>query len=189
MSDAAKPRNIPVMMVRSTLGGFPQPPMPVGYSTRLWRPGDDETWVRIERESDRFNEITRATFEREFGYDLAAMADRGLFLAESGGEDVGTATAWYGDEKVGRDWGRIHWVAIVPAHQGKGLAKPMLAAAMRRLAASHSKAYLWTSSARIPAIKVYLDFGFRPEMSVDKAEDGWREVRAKLKHPLLENAG
>jgi hypothetical protein len=39
----------------------------------------------------------------------------------------------------------------------------MMARAMTRLAQSHSGAVLGTSSGRLGAVKVYLDFGFRPE--------------------------
>ena len=178
-------KNVQITMVRDDLDGFPEPELHSGYTTRLWRPGDAATWVRVQRAAEKFFDITMETFEKEFGYDLAAMEHRCSFLVSPAGEDVGTVTAWYGSDEWGRDWGRIHWVAIASDHQGKGLAKPMMAVAMRRLAGLHSKAYLDTSSGRTAAIKVYLDFGFRPWMERENAAEGWREVAEHLEHPGL----
>ena len=45
------------------------------------------------------------------------------------------------------------------------------------------------ASARIPAIKVYLDFGFKPNMQTKDAAEAWAEVKGKLEHPLLEGVG
>ena len=36
------------------------------------------------------------------------------------------------------------------------------------------------------AIKVYLDFGFTPDMSHENSTEAWTEVASVLEHPLLE---
>jgi len=183
-------KSIFLSMIRDDLRGFPEPELPAGYSARLWHPGDEEAWISVQRASDTLSEITRRTIEENFGRDLTPMETRSFFLVAPDGADVGSITAWHGggerDGDWGREWGRIHWVAIVPLHQGRGLAKPMMAVAMRCLAESHEKAYLTTSSGRLPALKVYLDFGFRPNMSEKRAAEGWREVKGELHHPALE---
>ena len=182
-------KNISVNMYREDLAGFPEPPMPEGYSTRLWGPGDEKTWVRVQAASEKFHKMTMESFEREFGKGRPALGDRQFFLVSPGGEDVGTITAWCAGPQWGPNWGLIHWVAIVPDHQGKKLAKPMMAVAMRKLRELHASACLNTSSARIPAIKVYLDFGFKPNMQTKDAAEAWAEVKGKLEHPLLEGVG
>ena len=73
-------------------------------------------------------------------------------------------------------------------HQGKGIGKAIMTRAMQWLAEEYDTAYLSTSSGRIAAIKVYLDFGFLPDMEREESEEGWTEVREHLKHPALGNA-
>ena len=62
----------------------------------------------------------------------------------------------------------------------------MLTVIMRRLAEDHPCAVLGTSSRRLPALKCYLDFGFVPDMTEERAIEGWSQVRSVLKHPTLE---
>ena len=91
------------------------------------------------------------------------------------------------------DWGRIHWVCIVPQHQRKGLCRPMMTAAMNRLKAlGHERAILGTQTPRLVAIKVYLDFGFVPDLGDDapgaaggESRRAWRLVKQELSHPGL----
>jgi GNAT superfamily N-acetyltransferase len=76
-------------------------------------------------------------------------------------------------------------VAVRPAFQGRGLGRAALSHALNRLARWHERAYLDTSTARLPAIKMYLDFGFVPDLGPPGARDAWRAVRAALPHPAL----
>ncbi len=179
-------KNISVNMFRDDVLEFPEPPMPDGYSTRMYRPGDGETWVKVQAAAEPYHEMTMAAFQREFGRDLKSLEERQFYLVSPDGEDIGTITAWNAGANWGPRWGLIHWVAIVPDHQGKGLAKPMMAVAMNRLREIYPAACLNTSSGRIGAIKVYLDFGFKPNTEIDQAAEGWAEVKEQLQHPLLE---
>jgi GNAT superfamily N-acetyltransferase len=104
------------------------------------------------------------------------------------GSDAGTITAWYDDNFQGRRWGRIHWVCIVPQHQRKGLCRPMMTAAMNHIKAlGHERAVLGTQTPRLAAIKVYLDFGFVPDVGDDEARRAWRLVKQELPHSGLAN--
>ncbi|MCG3198624.1 MAG: Mycothiol acetyltransferase [bacterium] len=172
--------NIEVFMARPDLSGLPKHELPAGYSIRVYQPGDEAAWVRIHELADRYNKVTLETFESEFGYDLDSFRSRGFFLIGPNGETVGTASAWYDNEFEGETWGRVHWVAIRPEHQGKGLSKPLLARVLHRLAEDHSKCYLVTSSARIPAISLYLRFGFRPLMRTQTCSLAWDSVKGKI---------
>ena len=171
-----------LVLVRESLDNIPQHPLPPGYRMRTYRRGDRRTWVSIERASEPFGRITRKTFDASFGEDLGAMPRRCLFLLAAGGEEVGTITAWYDRNYRGRRWGRIHWVAIIPAHRGRGLSKCMMTVAMDRLRAlGHRRVVLGTHTPRIAAIKTYLDFGFQPEITTPEAERAWRLVRRHLR--------
>jgi len=176
--------NITVNMIRPTLDDLPVCPIPAGFSLRTYLPGDEAAWVAIHLEADRWNRVTLNTFQKEFGVDPAPLTARQFYLCDAADQPIGTATGWANDNYRGAAWGRIHWVALLPAYHGRGLAKPLLAAAcwrMREL--GHDKAYLVTSTARIPALNLYRSFGFEPEIRSAEDEAAWAAVRSYLKNP------
>jgi GNAT superfamily N-acetyltransferase len=177
------PQNLELTMVREHLNELPDYQLPAGYSIRAYQPGDEPTWVQIQALADQYNEITAALFTREFGRDPHKLAARQLYLCDPAGNAVGTATAWSGRLLSDQPVGRIHWVAVVPEQQGQGLAKPLMAATCRRLQAlGHERAYLTTSTARVPAINLYLRFGFQPLLGSGEAIQAWRAVQPRLKY-------
>jgi ribosomal protein S18 acetylase RimI-like enzyme len=73
---------------------------------------------------------------------------------------VGTVTAWEGSFE-GERMGRVHWLAVVPEEQGKGLGALLLSVACERLRLlGFERAYLVTSPLRTAAIRLYKRFGF-----------------------------
>lgn len=180
---------IQVTMLRENFANVPQFPLPAGYSLRLYKPGDKATWLRIWQAAEaktRLSTINAEMFDKSFGSDLAGMEKRCLFLVDAKGRDIGTTTAWYDRNYHHKAWGRVHWVAILPEFQGKGLAKPMLTAAMNRLKTlGHRRAILGTQAPRLVAIKVYLDVGFVPDMTAKDAQRAWDMIRDALPHPAL----
>ncbi len=179
--------HIPLVMVRDDLTDLPSHPPPAGYRLRYFRRGEERVWVEIQLSIGSFGALEKGLeyFEKEFGADLAGMEERCLFLETDAGEVVGTTTAWYNPSFRGRNYGRIHWVAIRPEHQGKKLAKPLLAAALARLAELHDRAYLTTQTTSARAIRMYLDFGFEPFLASDRDAAGWRLLASVLQHPAL----
>lgn len=173
--------NVNVYMVCPTLAAWPAYPLPAPYSLRWYQPGDDATWFAVQRASEKFATINDTLHAREFGTDPAPLAQRQAFLLDGDGVPIGTASAWWDAQWQGLAWGRIHWVAIVPAYQGRGLAKPLLAAVMARMAGlGHERAYLVTSTGRLPALRLYLQFGFRPWLATPPDHAAWDPVRPLL---------
>jgi GNAT superfamily N-acetyltransferase len=161
-----------VRMVRHHLEKLPSFALPPSFSTRWFRKGDEETWYRLQTETEKHIPISRDLFQKEFGADAEELGKRMCFLLDESGREIGTASAWYDNAYQGEPYGRIHWVAITPAMQGKGLSKSLLSAACLRLKdLGHGKAYLVTDTRRIAAIHVYLQFGFEPV--IDNEQD-WR---------------
>ena len=171
-----------VTMAREGLGGLPAYALPAPFSFRWYRPGDERLWLEIQASADEHNDITPGLFEGQFGGDAEALAARQCFLIDGEGRAVGTATAWFDRVYEGREWGRVHWVALVPRMQGRGLAKPLLAAVCGRLRElGHERAYLTTAPERIPAIGLYLKFGFAPVLKTESDAAVWREVQKRLR--------
>lgn len=181
--------DLDVHMIRPTLDDLPVWPLPTGYTVRAYRAGDIETWVALHRDAEPYFVVSREHFLASFGARLDVLFDRMFFVQCAAGEDVGAITAWWQDDWQGRGaWGQIHWVVVARAHQRRGLAKPMTALALRRLARDHTRAMLSTNLRRRWALKSYLDCGFMPDPA-ERAQpgvvDGWRAVQETLQHPLL----
>ena len=177
--------NLPIMMVRQDLDDIPLYPLPAPYTFREYKSGDETLWRQIQTAADHYNEITSELFGREFGADQSRLAERQLYLCEAEGQPVGTSTAWVDEHFQDPAYGRIHWVAILPAWQGQGLAKPLLSLTCQRLKAlGHQRVYLTTESARIPALNLYLKFGFKPFITNSTEEQLWQELARQLKEPL-----
>jgi len=157
---------------------LPEFALPRGFSLRRYQPGDEAQWIRIHLAADRFNQITPKLFREQFGADKQLLSPRQCYLLAPTSEVIGTGTAWFNDNFEGGRWGRVHWMAIAPEFQGRGLGKALLSAVCHRLRdLGHERAYLTTSTARVPAIKMYLQFGFEPFIKNDRDKQAWRDFQ------------
>ena len=182
-------------MVRVSLKEIPQHDLPKDYHFRAYRHGDEEVWVHLQRAAERIiplEDLTLDLFENQFGKHREALCDRMFFVETGDGINAASITAWW---RTGRqienddDTGLIHWVVVHPDHQGRGLSKAMMTRALKRLSKSHGSASLYTSSHRLRAVKVYLDFGFEPERTSlieEKILTAWRNVQSALEHSVLD---
>ncbi|MEZ4869796.1 MAG: GNAT family N-acetyltransferase [Caldilineaceae bacterium] len=180
--------NYNVSMVRATLDGLPHYTLPAPYTLRWYQPGDEKYWVAIHVAADPYHTFTDETFIREFGAEQALLPARQAYLCNAAGTPVGTTTAWFYTDEENEAYGLVHWVAVDPAQQGRGLSKPLLAFACRRLQElGYPRAYLNTSTGRLPAIGLYLKFGFVPKMRRDREYTlhAWRQVNERLAHPAV----
>jgi len=175
-----------VHMVRPTLDAIPQFPFPEGFHARTMRPDEAGLWRDIWRDAEPYFPISETLFENQFGYDPQATRWRCYFVVNERDIAVGTISAWYNQDFKGGVWGQIHWVALRPAYWGKGLAQPMLSHALTKMAQWHDRAFLGTQTKRLNAIKLYLNFGFVPDLEEPGAVAAWRTVAAELTHPALE---
>ncbi len=173
-------KNLYVIMRRETLANLPDYPLPPGFQVRHYAEGDEQEWVRIESAAER-DPITLELFRKEFGNDPVLLAERQLFLLNPQGMAIGTATAWFDDNYQGHPFGRFHWLAIHPDWQGRGLSSPLVARTCGQLRAlGHDQAYLVTSTGRLQAIRLYLKFGFVPEIRGLEEEQIWAQVYEQL---------
>ena len=175
---------IDIGMIRGNLDNIPNYTLPAGYSIRWYQPGYEKHWQAIQSLADVYIRVTPDLFEEQFGTDTQLLSERQCFLYDSKENVIGTASAWL-DNLGDKSPGRIHWVAIIPQHQGNGLAKPLLTAICRRLKElGHGKTYLTTQSVRIPAINLYAKFGFAPVIDSERDREIWEKLQKHIKYPL-----
>ena len=62
----------------------------------------------------------------------------------------------------------------------------MLAYALQKLSRWHERALL-VQSKRLPAITLYLDFGFLPDLQNPDVVEDWRLLRTQLNHSVLDS--
>jgi GNAT superfamily N-acetyltransferase len=173
-----------VWMTHPDLGAIAPLPLPAGFRLRFYSEGDLDVWLRIQAR-DPFFVPTAETFAASMPGDTALLASRVMFLADPVGEDIGTVTAWSNDRLTGREIGQIHWVALVPAARGQGLAKPMVGAACALLyQRGYREACLETNTRRIPALNLYLALGFEPFVRSEAERQAWRRVASRLRSPV-----
>jgi ribosomal protein S18 acetylase RimI-like enzyme len=166
-----------VIMTRQHLDGIPIFPPPEGYSLRWYAPEETDKvgqecphsatgrnkdhWVRIHQLAEPSLRIVPELFDRLFGGNEQLLVRRQVFLVHEDGLAVGTATAWFDPDFAGMEFGRIHWVAVLPEFQRRGLAKVLMSASCNRLRElGYKRAYLVTWSDRPWAIRLYEQFGF-----------------------------
>ncbi|HVM49017.1 MAG TPA: GNAT family N-acetyltransferase [Candidatus Acidoferrum sp.] len=163
-----------ILMWRENLEDVPEFGVPAGFGLRWHCPGDEAAWLRIDRLANPGDGTPPDLFDRVFGADLGLLARRQCYLLDGHGEPVGTATAWFDDDFEGARVGRIHYVAVVPEYQGRGLSRPLMTAVCGRLRElGHCCAYLATATHRIRAINLYRRFGFKPLIRNEAEADAW----------------
>lgn len=157
---AVRNKSTRIVMIRWHMDALPEIDFPQGYSIRPMGPDDVSLWTDIQRDAEEFLDIGDDLFRREFGDDPATWGRRCFIITDPRGLGVGTISAWYDRDFKGAEWGRIHWVAVRPSAQRKGLGQAALAYAMRVAAQWHDKCYLVTATERRAAVALYDKFGF-----------------------------
>jgi GNAT superfamily N-acetyltransferase len=178
---------VTIKMARDNLGAIPQHCLAAPYHFRWYQgPRDVDVWLAIQHDADKLQHVTLDAFRYWYGHDEGQFKERICFLCDGDGREIGTASAWYDDGYRGRRYGRVHWVAIVPSMQGRGLSKPLITTVMNRFVAlGHDRAYLTTEDRRIAAVRLYLSFGFLPDIADDQERSAWETIRRSVPSLVL----
>ena len=184
-------RYVELEFLRDTLLDIPQYELPDGYRFVFYKPGDRDTWIEIEKSAKEFSSYEQGleSWNRYYLGKEDSLSERMIFIENAAGEKVATATAYYdiyGNDKTGAGW--LHWVAVRRDHQGRGLARPLIAYTLGLMPGlGYDHAMLSSQTNTWLACKIYLDFGFRPHYdSVRHNLLGWRILKALTDHPALE---
>lgn len=178
------------LLLERDLEQIPRIELPEGYWFVFYKQGDRDTWIDIEKSAKEFISYEQglASWNKYYENRQEELPVRMVFIENSVGEKVATATAFYdiyGRDKSGDGW--LHWVAVRREYQGKGLSKPLIAYVlnvMRKL--GYKQVKIPTQTTTWLACKIYLDFGFMPlPENVVNSRNGWRIIKALTNHPSL----
>ena len=153
-----------ILMTRRDLSGLPEPLLPDGYTVRTYQEGDEASWARIITAAFPEFHWDEAKFKAEFASQPQFRPEI-LFLAvhQATSEAVGTAMAWT-EKPSERLAGCVHWVAVDPAHQGRGVGRLLTLRVLHRMKLDGLvRAYLHTEPYRTGAIAMYESLGFRQD--------------------------
>ena len=152
---------------------------PDGFYMRSYKKGDELGWCRCMINGDLgVNEIKEEVFIEKMLQDKTVNPDNIFFLISSTNEIAGSVTYQYTNDKT---IGYIHMVGIDPRYQGKKLALPMhLYVIEKMLEDGVKQMFLMTDDWRLPAIKVYLNAGFKPVYHQPDMEERWNHIKQYL---------
>ncbi len=175
-------KNTSVGMTRLNFDNIPTVELSKPYTLRTYQPGDEKAWLAIHVQADPFNTFNEESFVKGFGRDEQLWRENQFYVCDENNQPIGTATAW----SVQKDehptpQGLVHWVALSPHAQGKDLSKPLMSAVCHRLRdRGFERAYLSTSSGRLPAVALYLAFGFMPYIRKPEERATWTHIKKQL---------
>lgn len=174
-------KRIRLTMVNENLRNCPIAPLPPGFRFRYFTDDDEEAWIKILTQAGEFPTVAMAQerFQNEFSSSFQRLQERAFFVETEQGKPVGTAMGWYNPAFRDGNYGRLHWVAIMPPYQGKGLARPLVTKALQIMKKEHTKAYLTTRPRSYKGIRLYLDYGFKPVRQTADCQEGW-DLVAKI---------
>jgi predicted dehydrogenase/GNAT superfamily N-acetyltransferase len=152
--------------------------LPSGYRLRQFVPADAKAYKNLMRRAsftDWSDKMTQFVESR-------TLQDGFFLICDRRDKPVATALANHAPTDWAPQGAEVGWVAVDPAHRGKGLGYMVSAAALKRnLSAGYKNIYLLTDDFRTPALKTYLKMGFEPIYFSDQIKKRWSKLLPKLK--------
>lgn len=156
-----------LVAVRGRLAEVPECPVPRGFFVRQLDPTDPDDvsrWLTVHNAA--FGRTwTPENFRLGMLENPVVIVDR-TYLAERGGEAVGTASA--GRFRGRTDTGVGHYLAVHPSYRGRGLAMALCGMRYRALAEAgleHGESQ--THAHRIGSLRIHFNCGFMPKVGID----------------------
>jgi mycothiol synthase len=158
----------------------PLPRLPPGHELRV-ATADDADGIAAIMASAFGPDWTVDRVRREL---LDAEDVETTFVITSGGVPVATASLRLLPDRYPGS-GYVHWVGVHAEHRGKRLGRAVSLAVLRRCRDLGCRdAVLETDPPRLPAIRTYLNLGFRPEHVVPEHEAVWQDILGALAPPV-----
>lgn len=103
------------------------------------------------------------------------MCERMLFIVDDRDNVIGTGCVW-GGKMFGKELQRLHWIAVSPKHQGKGIAKALVSKLFDLYNELGYSGYIYLTSQTwsYKALNIYMRFGFKPYLG--EKPQNWNSV-------------
>jgi GNAT superfamily N-acetyltransferase len=127
--------------------------LPDGYSYRLCRNDELESWKNVVAEA-QFVDYVTDYYNKVYVKHGDEFYRRCLFICESEDKPVASCIIW-------RSYGLINtvgWLRVLPEYEGNGLGRALLSKILKDV---QFPVYLHTQPTSLRAIKLYSDFGFK----------------------------
>lgn len=178
------------LLLERSLDNITEYLLPEGYHFEFYKIGDRDTWIDIEKSAKEFSSYKEGlcAWNKYYSGRENELLSRMVFVINDLGEKVATATAFYDiNNKDKSGSGCLHWVAVKRVYQGKGLSKPLISyvlKVMKSLGYTHAK--IPTQTTTWLAVKIYLDFGFKPvPENAANIYKGWCIIKTLINHKSL----
>jgi len=152
----------PQLHMLRALNRLPEVPSPPdGYAVRALHGDDCERWMSLMNANGELGAWTAERAERSFARGRIALEASVLVLWEE--RVVATAQLTLHADDDYAPMPELGWVAVDPAHRGRGLGGLVCAEVLARARAFvYRTIFLRTDDHRLPAIAIYLRLGFAP---------------------------
>jgi ribosomal protein S18 acetylase RimI-like enzyme len=192
--------HIGVIMEKCDTEYYPKFDLPKGYSFAKYKRGYEKQWAKLQYEVEETDTLEEAelAFKSEFldGKSMdwinkknnhsetnniedsllyAQMCERMTFIVDDRDKVVGTGCVW-GGKMFGKELQRLHWIAVSPKHQGKGLAKALVSKLLDIYNELGYSGYIHLTSQTwsYKALNIYIKFGFKPYFG--EIPQNWKAV-------------
>jgi mycothiol synthase len=172
MTDNEQRNNTQILMWRPHLLGLPKvAPLPEGYVLRTLNSEDDLNHLASTLTA-AFN--VPWDVERVRGKLTEAPDVKAVYGVTWKGIPVATASSRWLPERFSES-GYVHWVGTHPHHARRGLSSVLMSRLLCDfLDRGYKDAVLETDDFRIPAVGLYLEFGFIPVYDVNGEDHSYR---------------
>lgn len=178
---------IGVLMTNQDPCGYPRCPLPAGYEVRAYEPGMEKDWAELQCSVEHMDTVEEALtrFNEELLPEVELLKTRGIFVYGPDRRLAASALLWHGNH-FGRVCARVHWVAVAPSEQGKGLCKAVMTILMDLYHSCNLTGGLYLSSQTwsYKALNIYRQFGFKPYFGPQPS--GWQAVTDDFEQETLE---
>ena len=164
-------KQLSMVIAAAAVRQLPNVPLPPGYALRTYRPGDEQNWLTLLQLAG-FKEWTAEKFT---AYMQEAERLQGSHCIQYDNQLV--AATFASHRRPNPPEGALDYVIAHPEHSGKKLGKAVCTAVLRYLAErGYQSISLLTDDWRLPALKVYLDLGFRPVINRSDMPNRWEAI-------------
>ncbi|RPJ45307.1 MAG: GNAT family N-acetyltransferase [Chloroflexi bacterium] len=169
-----------ICMEKSLDAPLPPVVLPPGYTIRSIRVDEGALWEQVMDKS--YGGYGPGDFQKVMVENYDFDPSRVFLMFDESGEPCATATSWRQHYRWGPGIGYVLFVGVASAYWGRGLGYMMTLHILHDFVEHGlNPAILETNEPNLPALKTYLNLGFRPRLLAPYHTDRWEMIFAALK--------